>query len=94
MANIVITSTANSIKVDFGDYASTVGMVKGTWNKRTIESFKLAVSDAYITAHTTEEPRWNLVYAESGNNLIVDSVDGVTPTSNNDLYNKLIALIA
>ena len=94
MANVVVTSTTNSIKVDFGDYASSVGMAKGTWNKGNISSFKLASGDTYVSAHTLEEIRWTLVYAASGANLIVDSVDGASPSSNSDLYDKLIALIA
>lgn len=94
MPNIVVTSTANSIKVDFGDYASSVGFKKGTWNKSEIVAFELAASDAYVTAIPTVGPRWNLVYQSSGQNLIVDTVAGAAPTSNSDLYDKLIALIA
>lgn len=94
MPNVVVTSTTNSIKVDFGDYASNTIPAKGTWAKHAIANFQLADSDAYVTAHALEEPHWNLVYAASGQNLIVDTVDGVAPSSNADLYDKLIALIA
>ena len=94
MPNVVVTSTANSIKVDFGDYAAAVGFKKGCWSKGSIVNFELASGNEYVTALSLGGPRWNLVYQASGVNLIVDTVAGVAPTSNDDLYTKLIALIA
>jgi len=35
-----------------------------------------------------------MVYSASGSNMVIDTVDGAAPTSNSDLYDKLIALIA
>ena len=51
MANVVITSTTNSIKLDNGVYEGAIGA------------------------------------------FTVDSIDGNTPSSNSDLYDKFIALI-
>ena len=93
MANIVITSTTNSIKADFGVYAPTIKIKKGAWRRDLITSFQLADGDEFIVAYVVGENRWNLSYTNGSANLIVDSVDGVAPTSNSDLYDKLIALI-
>lgn len=94
MANVVITSTANSIKVVFNDYSTAVGMEKGTWAKNEISDIRLGLSDAYVDVETKHEPRWLVVFEATTGMLLVDSVDGVAPTSNSDLYDKLIALIA
>jgi len=94
MANIVITSTTNSIIVDFGVYVGGDIPKKATYNKAHILHFSLEASDAYVTAQNDGEPQWNLAYAATTNCFIVDSVAGAAPSSNSDLYNKLIALIA
>lgn len=94
MANIVITSTTNSIKVDFGDYASSYGYAKGTWRKDNVGDIRLAADSSYISIHTMEDQRWTISYNASGQAMIIDSVDTAAPTSNSDLYDKLIALIA
>ena len=94
MANVVITSTANSIKVDFGIYNTALNLEKGTWSKDKVLNFQLVKGNVSVLARIQDEPQWGLAYSASGENLVVDSVDGVTLTSNDDLYTKLIALIA
>lgn len=94
MANTVITSTTNSIKVVFNDDSSKVGIDKGTWNKGSIIAFKLH-SD-HVSAETNDSVgRW---IVDDGTNsigaLIIDTIDGASPSSLSDLYDKLIALIA
>jgi len=93
MANIVVTSTTNAVKVDFGDYAAAVGRKCGTWNKKHIVNFGLQDDDSMVIAHTLEEPKWTLSYTNGTSAMIVDTVDGVAPTDNEDLHNKLSALI-
>lgn len=94
MANLVITSSTNSIKVDFGTYSSDAQLAKGAWAKASIKGVVLAEGDAYIRVDIGDGDTWNVVFSASDSNLIVDSVDGTAPTSNADLYAKLIALIA
>ena len=94
MANVVITSTTNSIKVDFGVYNTALNLEKGTWSKDKVLNFQLLKGDASVLARIQDEPQWGLVYSASGENLVVDTIDGVAPSSNDDLYTKLIALIA
>jgi len=95
MANIVVTSTANSIEVDFGVYAGGSIPKKRTYNKdKTILFFSLEPSDAFVSAISEGSAQWNLAYTATTNCFIVDSVAGAAPSSNSDLYDKLKALIA
>lgn len=94
MPNTVVTSTTNSIKVVFNDDSSKVGIDKGTWNKSAVTSFKLYTD--HVSAETIDAVgRW---IVDDGTNsigaLIIDSVDGASPSSLSDLYDKLVALIA
>lgn len=100
MANIVITKSGNSIIVDFGVYQGSpdVDGRKASYKHEDISIVWIAKDDSKITvkmkdAITTIE--WPLTYDStySGNELfIVDSVDGVAPTSNEDLFDKITAL--
>ena len=94
MANVVITSTTNSIKVVFNTLASVAGLEKGTWAKSHIINFTLAENDEYVRADIAGGSSWNMVYSASGGNMVVDTVDAVVPVSNSDLYDKLLALLA
>lgn len=93
MANIVITSTTNTLKIVFNTLASSAGLEKGTWRKDKIINFTLAKSDEYVQADIVEGESWNMAYSASGGNMVVDSIDAVSPSSNSDLYDKLIALV-
>jgi len=93
MANIVVTSTTNTIAVDFGVYAGVQGLpTKKTYKKSEV----LSVSQAsdQVNVYSIGDPQWNLAYTATTNCFIVDTVAGVAPTSNADLYDKIIALIA
>ena len=92
MANLVITSTTNTIHVDFNDYTVPIGIKKSQWDKQRIR-FELAPSDALIKVLVIGESAWAVAYTATDNCLIIDSVAGVAPTSNSDLYDKLIALL-
>lgn len=94
MPNTVITSTTNSIKVVFNDDSSKVGFDKGAWAKSSVRAFKLHSN--HISAETSDAVgRWIM---DDGTNsigaLIIDTVDGVSPSGLSDLYDKLVALIA
>jgi hypothetical protein len=93
MANIVVTSTTNSIKVDFGALDSVVGLSKGVWRKEEV-SFFLKQSNAFIMVKVHNDTPFAVSWDGSSDTLQIDSVGGVSPTSNSDLYDKLIALIA
>lgn len=93
MANIVVVSTTNNIKVDFGVLDSVTLISKGTWRKEEV-SFFLKPSTAYVLVKVHNDLPFAISWDGSSNTLQIDSVDGVAPTSNSDLYDKLIALIA
>lgn len=95
MANVVITSTTNSIKVDFGVYVGGEIPKKRTYNKnKSVFYISLEESDSMVTVISEGSPQWNLAYTSTTGCFIIDSINGVAPTSNSDLYDKLIALIA
>lgn len=92
MANITITTTINSIKVDFGAYASGLSISKGTWNRDEVGSITL--NDVHVYMQMKGGIEWPLNYDIQDKGFIVDSIDGATPTSLDDLYTKLSAMIA
>ena len=92
MANIVITSTANSIKVEFNAYSSVLdGQEGGTYQKEHIKFYRFGTS---VRAIVNGEHDWEICYVATTGCFIVDSVDGVAPSSNLNLYNLLQTMVA
>ena len=91
MANIVITVTGNQVAVDFGDYATALNMTKGTWNKGTVEH--IILSSSSVDVYTQDSVKWSCSFNGAGSTLQIDTVDGVAPISNLDLYNKLVTAL-
>lgn len=100
MANVVIVSTTNSVKIDNGVYAGIEGSLgviqkKATFRKHDIRRVALHPTEANVVVFLIEHGlTFTLSFDGSTGTMQVDSVDGVAPTSNSDLYDKLIALIA
>lgn len=92
MANIVVTSTTNSIRIVFNDYATQLDMVKGSWNKSYINSFILKSNFVLVDIESQQD--WLVSFDGVVGTLQIDSIDGVALISNSDLYDKLNALIA
>jgi hypothetical protein len=90
MANLFVSGTANTIWVDFGDYAS-LGLSSGIWRKDKIFSFRLLADDTIQVI--TSDDRFLVAHSAYENAMIVDSVNGVTPTSAEDLFHKLGLLL-
>lgn len=68
-------------------------MNKGTWRKDEISFFALHTD--HVETVTKDGARW--IVDDGANSIgaiIVDSVDGASPTSLSDLFDKLSALIA
>lgn len=93
MANIVVTSTTTKVSADFGALSSAIGLSKGTWHKDDITSIALGNGSNWVEVHTKDGHDWKVCYTAYADSLVVDSVDGVAPTSNSDLYTKLVALM-
>jgi hypothetical protein len=100
MANIVMTSTTNTIKCDNGVYSGLSGALgiiqkKATFRKDEIFRISLDPNENFVEFQFKSKLNYFiLTYNGSSGTLQVDSIDGVAPTSNSDLYDKLIALIA
>lgn len=91
MANIVITSTTNSIKIVWNNQAEQWS--KECWHKSSAH-FCLEKNNLFIQAIEDNGTSIALSFDGATGTKQVDSVDGVEPTSNSDLYDKLIALIS
>jgi hypothetical protein len=98
MANIVITKSGNSIIVDFGDYSSVIGCDKRSFDIRDVSEAGYCSSDDFVDVMMRDSHgvrRWVLTWDSSysgSEKFIVDSVDGVAPTSQSDLFDKVTAL--
>ena len=93
MANIVVTSTTNTILVDFGVYSTSLGISKAVWQKVDVR-FELKDGNTFVNVLVNQKPSFAVSFDGSTNTLQVDTVGGVAPTSNSDLYDKLTTLIA
>jgi hypothetical protein len=100
MANVVITSTTNSIKLDNGVYEGATGAYgiiqkKGTFRKDDVFRVSLAPSETWVEVLMKTFPNVSIrfAYTSTTGAFTVDSIDGNTPSSNSDLYDKFIALI-
>ena len=98
---MVMVSTTNSIKVDNGIYSGVSGALgviqkKATFRKDEVFRFSLAPDESYVQIlfKDRENAQFILSFNGATGTLQVDSIDGVAPTSNSDLYDKLTALIA
>ena len=92
MAKIIVISTTNSVRITFGDYSTSLNMSNGTWRKSHVMNFLLR--DDGVLVDIEGQPDWLVSFDGSGTTFQIDSVDGVAPTSNSDLYDKLITLIS
>lgn len=93
MANTVITSTTAYIKAVFNNDSSISGWATCYWAK---DSWLFVANDADNGAATivTECGReFRVAYQATEGCWLIDSVNGVAPTSNADLTDKLGALL-
>lgn len=90
MANIVITSTTNLIKIEFNDEAGQ--WTKEAWHKSSVH-FQLESGNALVQAWEDNGTTLLLSFDGAGSTKQVDSINGVAPSSNSDLYDKLVTLL-
>ena len=91
MANITVVSTTDRVDVDFGDYASSLGFVKASFNRSSIMEIDYKTDSIQIIMSNGD--RWGVSLNGSQNIMIVDTIDTLTPSSLSDLFDKLKALI-
>jgi len=92
MANLTIITTPNIFIVDFGVFAPLLGYKKATFQKSSI-SFQLVNDESFVRVEDSRGDNWSVSYNVSGQSLVIDSVDGVAPVSNDDLFNILYSKI-
>jgi hypothetical protein len=69
---------------------------KATFRKDEVFRFSLSPDESYVQVLFKSRENAQFLFSFNGatGTLQVDTIDGVAPTSNSDLYDKLIALIA
>lgn len=92
MANLVITSTTNCIEFVFNNYADVLHPEKAIWHKSSAH-FLLVYNNAFVKAIEDNGQDLDLSFNGTSGTMQVDSVDGIAPTSNSDLYDKLSSLL-
>jgi hypothetical protein len=104
MANLVLTSTTNTVTVNFGVYGGTPAnpFSEGLYSKSYLVRFNLSADGTFIQMYFSDGSISNVTWNQSNNpadpedglNLsTIDSIDGVAPTSQADLLSKLAALL-
>jgi len=99
MANLVVTTAGNAIRVDFNDYSAALGgKISASYDKNDLKIIA-EYSDhiALVMSDGAYSERWALTCnaSYSGDQFfIVDTVNTVAPTSETDLRKKLDALMA
>ena len=86
MTNIVVTSTATTVKAVFNDYADHQKIKQASYRRNDISEIVEHTDGEHLTIIMLNGNEFDLSFNS------VDSVDGVAPTSNDDLFNKLVAL--
>ncbi|MCP3681836.1 MAG: hypothetical protein GY861_04025 [bacterium] len=90
MTNIVVTSTADVIKVVFNDQAP--GNKTGFYNRNSIVLVECVDNDEFVIVKSSTGDNWALDQSgESG--MVVDTINGVPITDNCNLVITLGALI-
>ena len=92
MANTVVTSSTKYVKVVFNDDSALTGTHHAYFSKALISEIK-AVTSGTVVVKLDSGESFSISTDGSQNTLTIDSVDGVSPTDNNDLCDKIAALM-
>lgn len=92
MANLVVTSTTNCVNVAFNAMSTAADMTEGVWNKQGLNFF-LSADSSYVGVSYRGSSSWAVSFNGAAATMQVDSVNGVAPVSNAELYSKLKALL-
>ena len=93
MANAVVTSDSTKIKVVFNDLSDMAGRHTSYFKKGDLVEVYADTSDAFVTVVLGHNQSFKVSTDGSIGTLIIDSVDGVAPTSNADLRDKIASFI-
>lgn len=95
MANIVMTTTGSCVDIDFNNYSQSIGYTKGSFN---ISDIKVILKEygrdvVKINMDNRDFAVWYVSYDTQPKTYIIDSINGATPSSIDDLYDKLKELM-
>lgn len=87
MANITIQCDDATFTFNYGDYATNgqVPYKMGSYDKQSVKSIELAADESFVKFDNIY-----LSWAAPTTYQIVDTVDGIEPSSQYDLYNLLV----
>lgn len=105
MANLVLTSTTNTVTVNYGVYGGNPAnpFSEGVYAKTYLVRFQISADGNFIEMFFSDGSVSNVTWSQSNNPTVptdgmalstIDSIDGVAPTSQADLLAKLTALLA
>lgn len=92
--NAVITTDTDNIIVQFNDLAGDGIPVTGVWAKDNIGSIQ-NFGDQILVQFSISKRDWYISRTSdvTGGTILIDSIDGVTPSDNLDLYEKIVFAI-
>lgn len=90
---IEITSSANHVILDMGTlYPSETPIKKAFWRKDQV--YYVLQNTNHIEVDAADKTDWAFNFDGNGAGYQVGLVDGVAPTSNADLFDKLVAVLS
>ena len=93
MPSLTITSSTIQVHVDFNGYESSVNYHKTSFKRRDIFIVNVTKSDLYISVEMINGLSFDLSYIDTVGALTVGTINGATPSSNEDLKNKINTLV-
>lgn len=94
MANIVITKVgSNGVYIDFGIYESSDLLSPQGFSCKTIEHVEPCGGGVCVKTTGRDPQTWDVSHTTLTGFMTIDTIDGVAPTGQDDLINKLTALM-
>ena len=90
MANLVITSTAFTVKLIFNSESAKYKIKKVSFRRDEISEVIEHTGDEHITVMLLDGDDFDCSFDGSGNSIKVDTVDGATSANNDELFDKLV----
>ena len=93
MEGAEITSDADFIEVVFNDMAAPAQAKKAQYKRSNVDVVLEQHNAQFLIVRMSNMKDWPVSVNGAENSLIIKSVNGAAPTDNDDLYDKLKALM-
>lgn len=93
MPSLTITKDPIQVHVDFNGYASAVNYEETSFRRADISLVDLSESNGFVRVIMASGSKFDVSYTDTAGALKVGLIDGVVPTSNSDLRDKINALV-